>query len=162
MRALGTDVWLAAGAAAVVLAAVALTGNLSPTENLAWYLSLHRPWWQPPDWVIPIVWTVIYAIIAITVWRAWKAAPERRRGLAWALIVNLFLNFIWPLLFSAHRRPDWALVDAALLTISVVPLMIAVNRRAPGNGWWLAPYLLWTAFATALNLALVRLNAPFA
>ena len=161
MRAMSTGVWMAAGAAVVVLTAVALTGDLDPGRIVAWYYGLRRPWWQPPDWVVPVVWAAIYATIAYAACRAWRAAPDRRTGLGYALVANLFLNFIWPLLFSAHRRLDWALWDAALLTLSVVPLMVVVNRRAPGAGWWLVPYLVWTAFATMLNLALLRLNGPY-
>ncbi|MGG5811053.1 TspO/MBR family protein [Falsiroseomonas sp. CW058] len=152
---------LAAGAALLVLLGVALTGDLSPGGMLRWYLGLGRPWWQPPDWVVPIVWGAIYVLIFLAARRAWRAAPDRRRGLALALGANLFLNFLWPLLFFAHRRPDWALPEAAMLTLSVPVLMLAVGRRAPGAGWWLLPYLLWTGFATALNLSLVRINAPF-
>lgn len=158
---MSTGVWVAAAVALILLAATALTGDLDPGRIIAWYYDLRRPPWQPPDWVVPVVWAFIYATIAYAVRRAWRAAPERRTGLGYALVANLFLNFIWPLLFFTHQRLDIALWVAALLTLSVVPLMTVTERRSPGAGWWLVPYLLWTSFATALNFTLLRLNGPY-
>jgi translocator protein len=54
-----------------------------------------------------------------------------------------------------------ALAEVVALWLSIV-LLIAVcaqhDRWAP---WLLVPYLIWVSFAAALNLAVVRLNAPF-
>jgi tryptophan-rich sensory protein len=71
------------------------------------------------------------------------------------------LNVLWSWLFFRARRPDWALAEVGLLWLSIVLLIVLAARASTSAAWLLAPYLLWVAFAAALNLAVVRLNAPF-
>ena len=49
----------AAGAAVLVASLGALTTVLG-----AWYDSLRKPSWQPPDWLFGPAWTVIFALAA--------------------------------------------------------------------------------------------------
>ena len=60
-----------------------------------------------------------------------------------------------------ERRPDWALAEIGLLWASIVLLAVVLGRHAPRVRWLLAPYLAWVSFASVLNAAIVRLNAPF-
>ena len=151
---------LAAASWAVVLGAVgALATELGP-----WYYSLRKPPWQPPDWVFGPAWTTIFLLGAVALALAWDApiggGPERQR-LALAYGVNALLNILWSVLFFRVRRPDWALVEVAALWLSIVAMMVALRPLLPIGPWLLAPYLLWVSFATALNLAIVRLNFSF-
>ena len=59
------------------------------------------------------------------------------------------------------RRPDWALMEVGLLWLSVLLLMGVTGRYSRKASLLLAPYLVWIAFAAALNAATVRLNGPF-
>jgi len=74
---------------------------------------------------------------------------------------NAGLNIIWSLLFFGRRRPDLALIEVGPFIGSIVLLMVTVaplDRRA---AWAFVPYLVWVTFATALNVYIVRHNAPF-
>ncbi len=155
--------WWLPVVAVLVLGAACLGGEVRPWRVLEWYLGLQRPWWQPPDWVIPLVWTGIYVLIGMAVRRAWRAAPDEgaRRHLVAAVTVNLFLNGLWAVLFFVQRRPDWALAEVVALWLSIIWLMVACGRHARSAIPLLLPYLLGVSFAGVLNLALVRLNAPF-
>ena len=62
---------------------------------------------------------------------------------------------------AGFRRPDWALAEVAGLWRSVLLALLATGRVRPLAGWLQLPYLGWVSFATALNAAIVRLNAPF-
>ena len=161
MTAARTD-WRTAAIAAAVTIAVAVTGGLL-TDIGPWYLSLRMPAWKPPDWLFGPAWTLIYTLTAIAVVRAWQAAaaPAPRAQLLAAVTLNAVLNVGWSGLFFALRRPDWALVEVVFLWLSIVLLMLAVKRLRPRTALLLLPYLLWVAFAALLNLAVVRLNAPF-
>lgn len=146
------------------LAAVAVAGlGASATDIGPWYLALRKPSWQPPDWLFGPVWTLIYALTALAGIKAWRAAPDRRTRERVLLLfaANALLNVLWSELFFHFRRPDWALMEAAAFWASIVVLIAAVWPLSRTAGWLLAPYLAWVTFATALNLAVVRLNAPF-
>jgi tryptophan-rich sensory protein len=74
----------------------------------------------------------------------------------WA--VQLVLNAAWSWLFFGLHRPDLALVDIVLLLVAIAAFcLVALEVEALAAGLFI-PYLLWAGFATALNLAIRRLN----
>ncbi len=124
-----------------------------------WYRTLQAPGITPPRLVFPLVWSVLYGLIAVAGWRLWR---RRRRPLgrlalsAWGL--QLILNFAWPILFFALRQIGPALGDLFLMaaaTTATIVLALGVDRPA---ALLLAPYLAWIGFAGVLNEAFLRLN----
>lgn len=147
---------LVAGLVAFVVASVG--GAL--TEIGPWYRGLAKPSFQPPDWLFAPAWTLIYALAAWSAATAWRDAPDAtaQRFVVVLYSANAVLNALWSALFFALRNPGAALVEAALLWLSVLAPMLFVRRFSPRAAWLLAPYLAWVSFATALNLAIVHLN----
>ena len=151
-------IFWAAGAA---MAVAALGG--SATDIGPWYYGLHKPSFQPPDWLFAPAWTLIYALAAIAGVLAWNAARSQvaRLRIIGLFALNAFANVLWSELFFSFQRPDWALYEVVLLWLSVLLLIVALAPSAPSAGWVLAPYLAWVTFAGVLNYAVVQLNAPF-
>ncbi len=144
-------------------ACVAGVGALM-TELGPWYQSLRHPWFQPPDWAFGPAWTAIFAMAALAGALAWQSHPPLR---LWARIAGLFaangvLNIAWSVLYFRLHRPDWALAETAALWLSVLALIVVLRRCTKTGAWLMVPYLLWVTFAAVLNLAVVRLNYPFA
>jgi translocator protein len=154
--------WAPVLVAAAAAAGVAILGALN-TDLGGWYYNLHKPAWEPPDWLFGPAWTVIFALAAAAGVTAWRAAPDRRsRTLIVGLFaLNGFLNLLWSLLFFRLRRPDWALAEVGFLWLSILVLIVALYPRSKTAGLLLVPYLLWVGFASILNWEVVRLNAPF-
>ena len=150
---------LVAGAAAVAVAAIG--GTL--TTIGPWYLHLTKPAWTPPDLAFPIIWTLIFALAAVAGVTAWRAArtPAAREWIIGLFALNGFLNILWSLLFFRLQRPDWALVEAAALWLSVAALVIVLFRRSRVASLLMTPYLVWVSAAFALNYEIVHLNPPF-
>lgn len=148
--------------AAVAAALVAMVGGLL-TELGPWYRGLVKPSWQPPDWLFPPAWTLIFTLTTAAGVRAWAAAPDgsARRRIVLLYAANGVLNAVWSLLFFRLHRPDWALAELVVLWLSILSLVVASGRYARLSGWLLLPYLAWVSFAGALNAAVVRLNGPF-
>ncbi len=148
-------------AAALALAVASIGGAL--TDIGPWYRQQAKPAFQPPDWVFGPAWTLIFALCAVAGAHAWSRAYGRyaRRRVVTLFAVNAVLNVGWSLLFLRLQRPDWALAEVGLLWLSIVALIMVLGRQAPRLRWLLAPYLAWVSFATVLNAAVVRLNAPF-
>ncbi len=143
--------------------ATAVTGALATDPDGLYYRTLVKPSWQPPPPVYGIVWTPLYADIALTSGHAIAVLSEQgrkaeRRNLIAALAVNLGLNAGWSWLFFRNHRPWLAATECAVLTVSSADLVRrvgAVERRA---GIALVPYPLWCGFATALTVAIARRN----
>lgn len=129
-----------------------------------WYRGLKKPAFQPPDWLFGPAWTVILALAAWAAVIAWNAAASdaERRDVIILFAVNAVCHFLWSPLFFRLRRPDWALIEVVFLWASLVALVIGLMPISPRASLLILPYLLWVSFAAVLNLAIVRLNAPFA
>jgi tryptophan-rich sensory protein len=154
---------LIANAAAV--AATSMVGGLAtrPAIQSAWYAQLHKPAYQPPRVVFPIVWPALYADIALVSadtsdrLRETRDAPRRRSYLA-ALAVNLLLNAGWSWVFFNRRYLAAAVAVNVALTASSADLTrraVAVRGR---RAVWLGLYPGWCAFALVLSTHIWLLN----
>ena len=147
------------GFVAVCLAVAAIGGRVTAQSVRTWYQTLHKPEFNPPDWVFAPVWTLLYVLIAVAGWRVW-----RRRGFGGAPVAiaayatQLALNLAWSFIFFGGRMIGAALADILLL-LAAIAITAALFRRIDRvAAWLLAPYGAWVAFAAALNYALWRLN----
>lgn len=148
--------WLSLAPFLAAVAAVAVLGGLAASSSAETYRALDLPPFAPPSWVFGPVWTVLYVMIAISGWLAWRAGAGRAALGAW--VVQLLLNLAWTPLFFAAGRYGWALVDILALLVAVGATIVLFRRVSPVAAWLLVPYAAWVAFATALNLAIVVLN----
>jgi translocator protein len=125
----------------------------------SWYRKLDKPGFTPPDEVFPVVWTTLYAMIALSGWRIWCATPSSERNRALGLwIAQLAANARWSKLFFGQRRPFAALGDAIALEriiFSYIGAARKVDRAAAGM---FVPYAAWVAFAGVLNAEIARRN----
>lgn len=124
-----------------------------------WYAGLIKPAWNPPAWLFGPAWTVLYVAMAAAAWLVWRQGGWRSHRVALALFaLQLLFNLVWSPLFFRMHRPGWALLDCALLAVSLAATLAAfwrIDRRA---GALLVPYLAWVCFATFLNFTIWRLN----
>lgn len=125
----------------------------------AWYASLVKPAWTPPSAVFAPVWTMLYAAMGVAAWLVWRRAGFGGAGVALALFgFQLVLNALWSYLFFGLHRVGFALLDIVVLWLAILVVAVLfwrVDRRA---GALMVPYLAWVGYASALNLALWRLN----
>ena len=162
MTAIRLRPWMSVPVAGLAAVAIAALGT-SFTDLGPWYQGLEKPAWQPPGYLFGPAWTLIYALAALAAAAAWRDAPDRasRDWLIGLFALNGALNILWSLLFFRLQRPDWALLEVVFLWASIALIMLVLGRYSRRACWLLAPYLAWVTFAAALNLAVVRLNAPF-
>jgi len=124
-----------------------------------WYAALRKPAWTPPDWVFPVVWTVLYFMIAIAGWLVWTGAGGQDAALPLVVFgLQLVFNALWSALFFGLRLPGYAFADLLLLWLTILATILLFLPLHPVAAWMLLPYLLWVAFAGALNFAIWRLN----
>jgi translocator protein len=150
---------LVAAAAATVVAVL----GADATDIGPWYRGLEKPSWQPPDWLFGPAWTLMYGLTALAGVLVWNETRgrQRRTRLMGLFALNAVLNVLWSELFFGVRRPDWAFYETIPFWMSIVALIVAARPISRRAGWALVPYAAWVLFAAGLNLAVVRLNAPF-
>lgn len=141
----------------VVVAIVAAVGGLASASAAEQYAGYVQPSWAPPTWLFGPVWTVLYALIAVSGWLVW-----RRAGLVapahGAYATQLVLNLAWSPLFFGAGLVGLALVDIVALLGAIVVTIVLFARISRPAAVLLVPYLAWVGFATALNLSIWLLN----
>jgi tryptophan-rich sensory protein len=139
--------------AAVV--AVALSGAVFMPG--AWYKTLDKPVWTPPDWLFAPAWTALYGMIAAAGWLVWQQAGAMNLVMG-VWIANLVLNAAWSWLMFGRHRIDLALLDALGMLATIAMFISLAQSISTLAAALFVPYLLWVAFATALNYAIYQRN----
>ena len=125
-----------------------------------WYASLAKPEFMPPDWLFGPVWTILYGMMAISLFLVWRQGLDRPRGKT-AFVVflaQLIVNAIWSPVFFGLKMPELALIVIIILWLSIC-LTVAIFAKVSRLGaWLLVPYLAWVTFATVLNAAIAYFN----
>jgi translocator protein len=137
-----------------------LSAFFSQTANNLWFGTLIKPSWNPPAYLFGPVWTLLYLLMAISLWIVWKSdTPQPKRNIATsAFIIQLFLNFWWSILFFRFQSPLFALLDIVVLLVAIVFMINHFSKISKLAAWLLVPYLLWVSFATILNANIWLLN----
>jgi tryptophan-rich sensory protein len=125
-----------------------------------WYAGLQKPGFNPPDWVFGVVWPVLYAAMAASVWLVWKKKGFFGASIPLTLFfLQLGLNVLWPWLFFEFEAPGWAFFELVILWFVLLLTLASFWVDNPPSAALLVPYLAWVTFAAILNLAIWRMNA---
>lgn len=124
------------------------------------YKIINQPPLSPPAWVFPVVWTVLYLLMGEASYRVLTsgADPARIRRALTAYGVQLFLNFLWPLVFFGGMQYLAAFILIIALWVAIFITMRRFSQIDEKAGDLLIPYLLWVTFAAYLNLGVFLLN----
>ena len=148
-------------AALLALGTAMVGGTITVLDE--WYYSLQQPAWAPPGYMFGVIWTLVFALIAIAGVYAWEKAPTRRHTeiMLGMFAFNGFLNLLWSFLFFRLERPDWAFIELILLWVSIAVLIWFCSRFSKVAAWLLVPYIAWVSIAGLLNYRVIQLNGPF-
>jgi tryptophan-rich sensory protein len=136
--------------------AVGFVASLVTVPNIpGWYAGLHKPSFNPPNWIFAPAWTTLYVLMAVAAWRVWrKAGPRPLRLYATQLVLNGAWSFVF---FGAHATGA-ALGEIVLLLALVLATMGSFWGKDRIAGLLFLPYAGWVLFAGCLNAAIWRLN----
>lgn len=126
----------------------------------AWYATLTKPAFSPPNWLFGPVWTVLYILMGIAFYLVWKKGTksEKVRAAIWVYGIQLVVNALWSAVFFGLRSPPGGFVVIILLLVLIIAMIRQFYRVNTWAAYLLVPYLLWVAFATVLNLNVWILN----
>jgi tryptophan-rich sensory protein len=132
-------------------------------DTYNWYSQLIKPAWAPPSWLFGPVWTVLYAIIAISFGTVFYKTFTGK--LSWVIalpfVLNLIFNFAFTPLQFGLKNNLLAAVDILLVLGTLLWALYAVWHASVDLRWVVyvnIPYVLWVSFATVLQLTITYLN----
>jgi tryptophan-rich sensory protein len=129
-------------------------------DTAAWYQSLQKPFFTPPNWLFAPVWLVLFGLMAASLTIIWNKDPNAQDARGWVplFFTHLLLNAAWTMFFFGLHALLISLIEIALLLAAIVILMCGAFEIDKRAGYLLIPYLLWVSFAALLNGALWYLN----
>jgi translocator protein len=155
---IATHRWPGWVALALILVGTFAAGALGAIASLSaprFYQALTLPPWAPPGSLFGPVWSLLYILMAVAAYLAYRAGAGRAILL---YVAQLFVNAAWTWLFFALHSGVAALIDIAVLLALIAALIVLFWRVRPLAGALLLPYACWVAFATALTWTVWMLN----
>ena len=121
------------------------------------YGDIIKPPLSPPSYIFPIVWTILYILMGISYFIATKD-KENDKELNQIYILQLLVNFFWPIIFFILKMYFTAFFWIILLLILVISMIKELLKNNKISGCLQIPYLIWLLFATYLNIGIFLLN----
>mgnify|MGYP004531456569 FL=1 len=121
------------------------------------YNSLQKPFLAPPSIVFPIVWTILYILMGIS-YGILKSKGLTDKKIDLIYYIQLAVNAAWSIIFFLLKWRLFAFIWILLLDILVILMIIKFYKKDKTAGLIQIPYILWTLFASYLNLAIYILN----
>lgn len=119
---------------------------------------LNAPPLAPPAWLFPVVWTILYALMAIAAYVVF-ISRDMDRGVPLRLyLLQMILNALWPLFFFRLEWRLFAFIWLIVLLATVIFMMASTKPISPAAFWLFVPYLVWLFFAAYLNFGYYWLN----
>ena len=121
------------------------------------YSMLNKPFLSPPSIVFPIVWTILYILMGIS-YGILNSNSLIDADINLIYYLQLFFNALWSIFFFTFKLRFFAFVWILILLILIVKMISKFYEKNKVAGLLQIPYLLWTIFATYLNLVVYLLN----
>ena len=126
-------------------------------SNYIDYNSLQKPSFAPPSILFPIVWTILYTLMGVS-YGILKSNKLVNSQINFIYYLQLFVNVLWPIFFFILKWRFLAFLWILLLLVLIIIMIIRFYNKNKLAGLLQIPYLLWTTFATFLNLGIYLLN----
>ena len=154
----GDSILAAIGFVLLVNVVGGVPGILSSPDS-AWFRALEKPAFYPPEIAFPVVWTLLFTLMGVSLWLVWRADGPGRRLALGLFALQMVFNVAWTPAFFALEGLLLGLAVILALWVLVVATIVSVERVDRRAAGLLIPYLAWVTFAAVLNFEIWRLNA---
>ncbi|WP_109098079.1 TspO/MBR family protein [Aquimarina sp. AU58] len=149
------------GIAVLVCGLIGFLSSIATQTSInTWYAALNKPSFTPPNWIFGPMWILLYIMMGIAAGIVWSKGFYHKwvKTALYHFGFQLLLNAAWSIFFFGLQNPLIALLDIIalfILLLFTIKWFTVVNSTA---AYLLIPYIVWVAFATALNFGIWQLN----
>ena len=140
----------------ITFIASAIGGFTTSSFKEPWYSEIILPSFNPPSWVFAPVWTTLYVMMSIAIWKIWTVSYDLK--ILKLYFIHLFFNGTWSVAFFGFHQIGLALINLFVIIIFIILLMKNYLRRNKTSYYLMIPYLLWSSYALILNSSIFFLN----
>jgi len=125
-----------------------------------WYLTLNKPFFNPPNWLFAPVWSLLYILMGVAAGMVWAKGYYHVwvKTALYHFVFQLLLNALWSLVFFGLKNPLLALIVITGLNALLVFTFKWFKVVKPTAAYLMLPYMGWVAFASLLNFSIWYLN----
>jgi tryptophan-rich sensory protein len=136
---------------------VALLGSLLVDTTSAWFNSLIKPAFYPPNYLFSVMWTILYLMLAVALYLVLIKNTNNKKVLQ-LFVINGVLNVLWNLVFFRFHSAFFGVLVLVVLIIFAYFLVKEVYEKNKVSFYLTVPYFLWLFFAFLLNYSIYFLN----
>ena len=136
--------------------ASAIGGFTTASFKEPWYSEIILPSYNPPSWVFAPVWTTLYVMMSIAIWKIWINSFDSK--ILKLYFIHLFFNGTWSIVFFGFHQIGLALINLVIIIIFIILLMKSYYVRDKVSFYLMTPYLLWSSYALILNSSIFLIN----
>jgi benzodiazapine receptor len=136
--------------------ASAIGGFTTASFKEPWYSEIILPSFNPPSWVFAPVWTTLYVMMSIAIWKIWINSFDSK--ILKLYFIHLFFNSTWSIVFFGFHQIGLALINLVIIIIFIILLMKSYYVRDKVSFYLMTPYLLWSSYALTLNSSIFLIN----
>ena len=140
----------------ITFIASAIGGFTTATFKEPWYSEVILPSFNPPSWVFAPVWTALYIMMSISIWKFWINTFDLK--ILKLYFIHLFFNGTWSVVFFGFHQIGLALINLVVILIFIILLMKSYLLRNKISFYLMIPYFLWSSYALVLNSSIFFLN----
>ncbi len=140
----------------ITFIAPAIGSYATSTFKEPWYSELILPSFNPPSWVFAPVWSTLYALMSLAIWRVWIKSFNTK--IIKLYFVHLFFNSIWSIIFFGFHQIGLALINILIILFFIILLKREFFKIDKLSFYLMTPYLIWSSFALILNTSIFLLN----
>ncbi|MEY4343656.1 MAG: hypothetical protein RI970_349, partial [Pseudomonadota bacterium] len=92
-----------------------------------WYYNLVKPAFNPPNWIFGPVWTLLYAMMSVAAWLAYKKSKHSNKILA-VYFIHLLINASWSYVFFYYKQIFLASFIISIIIFFILYLMVLYSK----------------------------------
>ena len=140
----------------ITFLASAIGGFTTTSFKEPWYSQIILPSFNPPSWVFAPVWTTLYIMMSVAIWKTWINSFDLK--LLKLYFIHLFFNGTWSIVFFGFHQIGLALINLIIIIAFIIMLMKKYLIRDKFSFYLMIPYFLWSSYALILNSSIFLLN----
>ena len=121
-----------------------------------WYSEIILPSFNPPSWVFGPIWTVLYIMMSIAIWKIWISFFDLKTLKIY--FIHLFFNSTWSVVFFGFHMIGLALINLIIILFFIMLLMKIYLVKNKLSFYLMLPYFVWSSYALFLNFSIFLLN----
>jgi tryptophan-rich sensory protein len=125
-----------------------------------WYYNLVKPEFNPPNWIFGPVWTVLYVLMSVAAWLAYKKSNHSNKILL-VYFIHVLINSSWSYVFFYYKQIFLASFVISVIIFFIFYLMILYSKYSKPSVVLMLPYFAWSTFALYLNSTIYILNSSY-